>query len=197
MSTLSTSCAGPASASTSPLAEITADAPPICIVTFEPIVIVTANDSREIQQPTQRRCVVVPVSTPTVLDEDEILSLAVAALKPLTRYLILLFAARLRSESLGLGKPLSISEVIDFACAVAHLAPARLTVEFVEAHTPYLAKNRQDQYLLRLKIRQCFEWARGQIASVGGGEAETRRLLVRLNERQLEARRKRDEDLTL
>jgi MoxR-like ATPase len=164
---------------------------------LEPIVVVTANESREIQQPTQRRCVVVPVMTPTILDENEILGLAVEKLPPLRRIFILLLAMRIRSESLGLSKPLSISEVIDFARAVAHFAPARLTPEFVEAHTPYLAKNARDQYLLALKIRQCFEWADRQIRSTGERLDAAHRLLMDLDRRQLDARRKRDEDLGL
>jgi MoxR-like ATPase len=164
---------------------------------LEPIVVVTANESREIQQPTQRRCVVVPVETPTILDEDEILRLAVRELNPQYRYFVLLLAMRIRSESLGLTKPLSISEVIDFSRAVAHFEPECLTPEFVEAHTPYLAKNRRDQYLLGLKIRQCFAWAERELRSVCGSPDGPRRLLIEYNRRQLEARRKRDEDLSL
>jgi MoxR-like ATPase len=164
---------------------------------LEPIVLVTANESREIQQPTQRRCVVVPVTTPTVLDEDEILGMAVEGLRPRRRHLVLLLAMRIRSEGLGLTKPLSISEVIDFARAVAHFEPDRLTSEFVEAHIPYLAKNRKDQYLLGLKARQCFEWAQGQIESAGASAEATYRVLASFDARQREARRKRDEDLRL
>jgi hypothetical protein len=163
----------------------------------EPIVVLTANESREIQQPTQRRCVVVPVTTPTVLDEDEILGITVPELHPLCRHFVLLLAMRLRSESLGLTKPLSISEVIDFARAVAYFEPDRLTPDFVEAHVPYLAKNRKDQYLLGLKMRACFDWTERQLRAAEASSGGTPRLLRDIDARQLDSRRKRDEDLSL
>jgi MoxR-like ATPase len=164
---------------------------------LEPIVLVTANESREIQHPTQRRCVVVPVVPPTILDENEILSLAVPNLPTHQRFFILLLALRIRSESLGLSKPLSISEVIDFARVVAHFEPDVLTPEFVESHAPYFAKNRKDQFLLGLKVRQCFDWAERQLRQTGGRADAALRLMRELNRRQLDARHKRDGDLTL
>jgi len=163
----------------------------------EPIPIVTANELRALQQPTERRAVVVAVKTPLILDEDEVLCQKVPHLTPMCRYFVLLLAMRIRHESLGLEKPLSISEVIDLAQATAFFNPRQLTLSFFQAHVNYLAKNWRDQFTLGRKMEMCFDWAAAEIKRCDFDERRVYHRLYELHEQQSEARRKRDEDLKL
>lgn len=163
----------------------------------EPIVIVTKNESRQIMQPTQRRCVVFPVTTPTILEEDEILCQKVPELHPLCRYFLLLLVYRIRSESLGLEKPVSISEAIDLAEAIAHLEPDGISLELVEDHVVYLAKNAADQHTLGRKIAMCYRWAEELLRPTGGDLGLAYRILMVHNEQQRDARQKREGSIRL
>jgi len=163
----------------------------------EPIVIVTKNESRQIMQPTERRCVVFPVTTPTILEEDEILCQKVPALHPLCRYFLLLLVYRIRSESLGLEKPVSISEAIDLAEAIANLEPDGISLELIEGHVGYLAKNAADQHTLTRKIVTCYHWAEQQLRATGGDLGLAYEILCTHNDRQRDARQKREGSIRL
>jgi MoxR-like ATPase len=160
-----------------------------------PITVVTLNNFREIEYPSQRRCVVLPVDTPTILDEDEILCQAVPTLHTLARYHLLLTAKWIRDGGF-MRKPLAISEVIDLAEAINYFRPRHLTPAFFEAHVYYMAKNQRDQYMLRRSIAEAVRYAHEEMERAGRAEEQVYRRLYELNCEQVETRRKLQEEIT-
>ena len=107
-----------------------------------PIVVLTSNRTRDVHDALKRRCLYHWIDYPSLATELEIVRRKVPALGEALRRRVVAFVQRLRREDLS--KLPGVAETVDWAEAIAHVAPAALDGPTVDATLGLLLKYHDD-----------------------------------------------------
>ncbi|HET9627789.1 MAG TPA: MoxR family ATPase [Kofleriaceae bacterium] len=108
----------------------------------KPIVVLTSNRTRDVHDALKRRCLYHWIDYPAFELEVEIVRRKVPALADHVRRSVVAFVQRLRKEDLA--KLPGVAETVDWAEAIAHVAPAALDAPTVDATLGLLLKYHDD-----------------------------------------------------
>ena len=114
-----------------------------------PFVVLTSNEERRLGDPIRRRSLYVRVEHPTPELEAEIISSRTPSASAEFHREIAGIARSFRNYSLE--KPPSVSEMIDFACALRALGVEHVTEDLRDVLLPFLAKTDKDRRHLMLR----------------------------------------------
>jgi len=114
-----------------------------------PFVVLTSNEERRIGDPLRRRSLYLRVEHPTAEREAEIVALRTPECSQEFHAGMAGLAKALRGWSLG--KPPSVSEILDLAQALRILGAEKVTAEMRDTLLPLLAKTEADRRKLLLR----------------------------------------------